>query len=118
MDSLRLGLNIKNLHRLIVTVGRYKTSSPEEQTVAFDGAKGHFSVMIHETYHAETLEDNIALIILNRKVSFNDYIRPICLLSPAAVSNITKTALLEGETAYIAGSINKICIGYIDLYII
>lgn len=53
-------------------------------------------VFKHESYNLQKNEENdIALIKLNKKVPFNDYIRPICLPPPDLNT--------EGKNGYVAG---------------
>ena len=102
MASLKPGHNIKELHQLIVTVGRHKRNSSDEHSVTFSREEGIFSVAIHEEYNKATVENDIALITLNRKVSFNEYVRPICLLQEVNMG-FSFSSLFEGKAVFIAG---------------
>ena len=102
--SLKPGHNIKDLYRFTVSIGLHKIDSYGDQSAKYDGAEGLFSITIHEKYNRTTTENDVALITLNRKVVFNQFVRPICLLQKAE-NDANKT--FEGETVFIAGEIMK-----------
>ena len=78
MFSLKSGYHNIHSNRLTISLGLHNKEEPSPYTVNF-GDTGHLSVFIHEKYNQITLENDIALITLNRKVAFNEYVRPICL---------------------------------------
>ena len=90
-----------SLINLYVTVGLHNISSPDDHTVEFAGEDGLFSVVIHENYNYFTNENDIAIITLNRKVTFNQFVRPICLLSVAEDKGFVSS--MENTTVFIAG---------------
>ena len=67
------------------------------------GKNGPLSVLIHENYNTRTLENDIAIITLDRKVSFTQFIRPICLPSLDPNQKSSVSSKYEGKTVNIAG---------------
>lgn len=53
------------------------------------------SIMMHESYDRRTFQNDIAILKLKEKTTFNEDIWPICLPSSSVV--------LEGQTAYVIG---------------
>ncbi len=62
----------------MVTLGLHKKSSPHPHTLKF-GEAAPLIVVLHEGYDPATLVNDVAIIVLDRKVQFNQYIQPICL---------------------------------------
>lgn len=102
--SLKPGPNIDKFENIFFTVGLHNKSSPDNHTIRFSRDDGLLSVVIHEHYNWETIENDIALITLNRKVSFNQFVRPICLLLP---TNFNSMNPFDGEPVFIAGWMNN-----------
>ena len=57
------------------------------------------TIFVHEDYNRRTHQNDIALIRLKEKATFNDIIWPICLPPSNTV--------LEGQSAYVAGQFNS-----------
>ena len=72
----------------IATFGT-STISPQERV-------GVTNILIHDNYKPETHENDIALVQLDREVTFNRYIHTVCL--PEA-----NQAISPGSTAYVTG---------------
>ena len=108
MHRLHPGFNIEDSNRLIVRLGLHNQLSPEKHSIAF-GYEGYLTVFIHEKYDNKSLENDIALITLDRKVPITKYIRPICL-PPIEEKNTLKRNFLENEAnlVYIAGYIKTL----------
>ena len=102
------GYNVEHqFHSVAVTLGLYDKRS-SQHAVQF-GDSDFLTVSIHEKYNNATSENDLALVKFDRKVEFNDYIRPICL--PPSSSSIENQqqggpfniSSLNGKEAYIAG---------------
>ena len=105
---IRLGLHNPLTATSSIKVGRMIKIDPHH-SVKF-GDSGYLTVFVNENYNKTSLKNDIALVTLNKKVAFNQYVRPICL--PPS-SQLTKTSsssssALEGNIAYIAGNNNLI----------
>lgn len=72
----------------IATFGT-STTSPQQRVAVR-------SILIHDNYNPETHENDIALVQLDKEVTFNRYIHTVCL--PEA-----NQAISTGSTAYVTG---------------
>lgn len=61
---------------------------------------GVLSSKEHPNYHYPLLYHDIAIVILNRAVNFNDYKRPACLPTTGSIRNQQLTAIGWGNTAF------------------
>ena len=97
------GDTTESSNRFFVTLGLHKRSSPSSYTITL-GRSGPLKVIIHKNYAMDTNENDIAIINLDQKVSFNDHVRPICLPSRMGRQRSFDVAMVEGGVdAHIAG---------------
>uniref|UniRef100_A0A8C5SBK0 Peptidase S1 domain-containing protein n=1 Tax=Laticauda laticaudata TaxID=8630 RepID=A0A8C5SBK0_LATLA len=62
------------------------------------------AIIIHSHFKKETYENDIALFKLQKPITFNDYIQPICLLpSPLFLSNDTPCYITGWGSAHEKG---------------
>lgn len=81
----------------MVSLGLHDKDSLDQHTITFEG---NMTVFIHENYSPTTMANDITLIHLNRKVKFNDNIKPICL--PKPLENFQ--SILTDQIAVVAGT--------------
>merc|ERR1719430_2038949 len=68
-----------NPYKVIVELGQHdRTTQAMTKYVS--------NIIIHKNYNSKTLNNDIALLKLKTPVSFNQYVRPICLASNGAGS--------------------------------
>lgn len=87
-------------------LGEWNTTSErdcDQRNLCADPVKdiGVAEVFVHESYDPSSLsrENDIALIRLQNKVDFSEFIRPICL----PLSGTLRTKSYDGETLTAAG---------------
>lgn len=76
---------------MIIRLGEYDFTKPSDsrQEIAVD------TIFMHEKFDLPTYTNDVALIRLKKKVTFNDRISPICL--PPA------NTVMDGHSAYVVG---------------
>ena len=113
----RPGYNIED-GRVIIELGLHDTNFSHSQHTDTFGRDGPLTIFIHEKFNDETLENDIALISLDRNVSFNDYVRPICLAKNwTGISKQNQGVLLNAnylynKTVHIAGEVKYFSLIY------
>jgi len=88
-----------NPYKVIVELGQHdRTTQAMTKYVS--------NIIIHKNYNSKTLNNDIALLKLKTPVSFNQYVRPICLASNGAGSftNSRATVAGWGSTEYSSSS--------------
>lgn len=94
-----LGLGPGNLN-IEIRLGKLHTNKPDrgkEQIVEPNG------IFIHPYYSVETFDNDVALIQLSSRVTYTDYVRPICL--PMHKTDADENLLKQGKIAVISGKI-------------
>lgn len=86
---------------MTVRLGEYDFSQVSEARRNFAAE----AIFMHESYDRKTYKNDIALIKLKEKATFNNDIWPICL----PPSNI----VLEGQSAYVTGLLFKILLHHL-----
>ena len=81
-----------SLNLLIFISGDYKLYAMDITEKKFDVNQ----IILHPKYHPESLNNDIALIMLEKPVSFNNYIQPICLPS-------VNEKIQYGKVCYVSG---------------
>lgn len=92
-----LGLGPDNLNTEI-RLGKLHTNKPDRGKEQIVEPKGIF---IHPYYSVETFDNDVALIQLSRRVTYTDYVRPICL--PMHKIDADVNLLKQGKVAVISG---------------
>ena len=83
-----------------IRLGKLHTNKPDrgkEQIVEPNG------IFIHPYYSVETFDNDVALIQLSSRVTYTDYVRPICL--PMHKTDADENLLKQGKIAVISGKI-------------
>lgn len=81
-----------------IRLGKLHTNKPDrgkEQIVE------PYGIFIHPYYSVETFDNDVALIQLSRRVTYTDYVRPICL--PMHKTDADENLLKQGKIAVISG---------------
>ncbi len=62
----------------------------------YEISRNVISIIVHPSYNSQTSDNDIALLRLSSAVTFNDYIRPVCLAAQSSVFSSGPSSWITG----------------------